>query len=279
MRDISKIALALTVVVLIAAPLFYESSSGDSQSASIEGYVKINGVLTNNDSIRIVIHYPIASSSEYATKSTTGLDSFGHFKIDGIPSGTVASSCLISFILNGYSVSNLPSQIQSTTEVMGGQLCYYLSPSIGTLVANTAYTLGDNDLYSIAMTSSYGSVTGRVVTNTTVPVGLNSASIVIETQSGSTVATTTTSNGGYFEIERCSTGTYVITVKMNGYETYTSGITIEQGNTTGLGEIRMTNNNGLFGMDLGHVLMILAAVITASIIIVTTYHIIRSRRN
>lgn len=279
MRGTSKIVLALVVVALIATPILCESSSGNNQSAAIEGYIKINGVLSNNDSIEIVIHHPIATSSEYATKSTTGLDSLGHFRIDGIPSGTQASSCLISFILNGYSVSGLPSQIQSTTEIMDGQLCYYLSPSVGTLNANTTYTLGDDDLYSISMTSSYGSVIGRVVTDTTAPVGLNSASVTIETENGSTVATAKTSDGGYFDIERCSTGTYVIVVKMNGYDTYTQSITVEQGGTTSLGEVRLTANSGLFGMDLGHVLMILAAVITASIILVATYHIIRSRRN
>ena len=279
MRDISKIALALAAIVLIAAPLFCDSSSGDSQSASIEGYVKINGVLSNNDSIKIVVHYPIASSSEYTMKSTVGLDSSGHFKIDDIPSGTVASSCLISFILNGYSVSGLPSQIQSTTEIMDGQLCYYLSPSIGTLMANTTHVLGDSNLYPISMTSSYGSVTGRVVTETAATVGLNNASVTIETEDGNTIATAKTSGGGYFEIERCSTGDYVIVVRMNGYETYTDDISIGQGSTTELGEIRITDSGGLFGMDLGHILMVLAAIITTSIILVSMYHIIRSRRN
>lgn len=280
MRDIFKIALVMVAVAIVIVPMFDEpSSGGDSFSASIEGYVKVNGVLAYNDSIEITIHYPLtAPASEYTKKSVIGLDDSGHFRIDGIPRDTYASSCLISFTLNGYSISNLPSQIQSTSEVIGGQVCYRLSSTIGKLDGNTTYTLGDNDLYSISMFRSYGSVNGRIVTDTTTPVGLNSASVSIETKGGATVATARTSDGGYFNIDKCSTGSYVIIVKMNGYKTYSSDIVIEQTKSTDLGEIRMSSDNGLFGMDFNHVLMSLAAIITIAIVLFTTVYMIHSKR-
>ena len=110
MRDIFKIALVMVAVAIVIVPMFDElSSGGDSFSASIEGYVKVNGVLAYNDSIEITIHYPLtAPASEYTKytkKSVIGLDDSGHFRIDGIPRDTYASSCLISFTLNGYSIS------------------------------------------------------------------------------------------------------------------------------------------------------------------------------
>ena len=60
MRDIFKIALVMVAVAIVIAPVFDEPSSGDSFSASIEGYVKVNGVLAYNDSIEITVHYPLA---------------------------------------------------------------------------------------------------------------------------------------------------------------------------------------------------------------------------
>ncbi len=246
---------------------------------SLHRYVKVNGVLAYNDSIEITVHYPLAPlASEYMKKSVIGLDDSGHFRIDGITSGVSASSCHISFTLNGYSISNLPSQIQSTSEVIDGKLYYRLSPSLGTLIGDTTYTLGDNDLYSISMFRSYGSVNGRIVTDTTTPVGLNGASISIETKGGATIATAKTSDGGYFNIDKCSTGSYVIIVKMNGYKTYSSDIVIEQTKSTNLGEIRMSSDNGLFGMDFNHVLMSLAAIITIAIVLFTTVYMIHSKR-
>ena len=229
--------------------------------------------------LEITVHDPLAPlASEYTKKSVIGLDDSGHFRIDGITSGVSASSCHISFTLNGYSISNLPSQIQSTSEVIDGKLYYRLSPSLGTLIGDTTYTLGDNDLYSISMFRSYGSVNGRIVTDTTTPVGLNSASISIETKGGATIATAKTSDGGYFNIDKCSTGSYVIIVKMNGYKTYSSDIVIEQTKSTNLGEIRMSSDNGLFGMDFNHVLMSLAAIITIAIVLFTTVYMIHSKR-
>ena len=279
MRDIFKIALVMVAVAIVIAPVFDEPSSGDCFSASIEGYVKVNGVLAYNDSIEITVHYPLAPlASEYTKKSVIGLDDSGHFRIDGITSGVSASSCHISFTLNGYSISNLPSQIQSTSEVIDGKLYYRLSPSLGTLIGDTTYTLGDTDLYSRSMFRSYGSVNGRIVTDTTTPVGLNSASISIETKGGATIATAKTSDGGYFNIDKCSTGSYVIIVKMNGYKTYSSDIVIEQTKSTNLGEIRMSSDNGLFGMDFNHVLMSLAAIITIAIVLFTTVYMIHSKR-
>ena len=62
MRDIFKIALVMVAVAIVIAHVFDEpSSGGDSFSASIEGYVKVNGVLAYNDSIEITIHYPLTA--------------------------------------------------------------------------------------------------------------------------------------------------------------------------------------------------------------------------
>ena len=128
------------------------------------------------------------------------------------------------------------------------------------------------------MYSSYGSVKGRVVADTTAVAGLNGASVVIKNSLDATVASTVTSDGGYFEIEKCPTGNYEITISMNGYVTVNGTVTVNQAETTLLEDARMVKDHGPLNMDLNHILMVLAAIITVAIVAFTAYCMVRSKR-
>ncbi len=276
----SRVVLSLIAVslMIISIPLMSDATSADESSATVEGYLKINGVITSNDSVVVTIYYPLSGSSEFGKKSVTGINSEGLFSISGIPDETNASDCLISFALNGYSMSSLPSQVESNYEQRDNNICYHLSSSIGQFHKGITYTLGDNDLHSFSMYSSYGSVKGRVVMDTTAVAGLNGASVVIKNSHDVTVASTVTTNGGYFEIEKCPTGNYEIIVSMNGYVTVNGTVTVNQAETTLLEDARMVKDRGPLNMDLNHILMVLAAIITVAIVAFTAYHTVRSKK-
>ncbi len=275
----SKILLSLfaAALVVISIPLI-DTVSADDSSATVEGYLKINGVLSSNDSVVITVYYPLSGSSEFGRKSTTGIDSEGHFAVSGIPGGTNSGDCLISFSLNGYSMCNLPSQVESNYEYKDNRICYHLSSSIGQLKEKVTYTLGDSDLHSFAMFSSFGSVSGRVVADTSAVAGLNGASVVIKNARGSVIASAATSDGGYFQIDKCPTGEYKISVSMNGYVTVNGTVTVNQAETTLLEDARMVKDRGPLNMDLNHILMVLAAIITVAIVAFTAYHTVRSKK-
>lgn len=276
----SRVVLSLIAVslMIVSIPLITDVTSADESSATVEGHLKINGVITSNDSVVVTIYYPLSGSSEFGKKSSMGTDSAGMFSVSGIPDGTYASDCLISFALNGYSISSLPSQVDSNSEYRDNNICYHLSSSIGQFKKGVTYTLGDSDLHSFSMFSSYGAVKGRVVADTAAVAGLNGASVVIKNTRDTTIASTVTSDGGYFEIDKCPTGNYEISVSMNGYVTFNGTVTVNQAETTLLEDTRMAKDHGPLNMDLNHILMVLAAVITIAIVAFTAYYMVRSKR-
>ena len=140
------------------------------------------------------------------------------------------------------------------------------------------YTIS-SEFESIILTSSYGDVTGRVVTASTTTVALNGATISIkETGTGEVVKRGNTSNGGYFTVKDCPTGTYDITIEMTGYVTYQSTVSIGNGSTTDLREIQLQPTEGWFGLDLAHTLMIIGGAIAVILILFGAYLLYRTRK-
>ncbi|MBQ7702028.1 MAG: carboxypeptidase regulatory-like domain-containing protein [Candidatus Methanomethylophilaceae archaeon] len=267
MRRLSAVIIVITILALVAIPMVPDVSS-DSTNASVSGYIKINNKFTEDKDLVITVYCPNESGT-YDRYECNGLATGGYFHVSKIPAVTI-TDCFISFVVNAYSIDNWTRFIDHTADptVSPGVACYRFTAEMGddTFVGGKDYVIS-NDYESIILTSSYGDVTGRVITDSSTPVALNGATISIKDSDGSIVKRANSSSGGYFTVKDCPTGTYAISIEMTGYETYSDSVYIGKGTTTDIREVQLHPTDGWFGLDLPHTLAIIGGSIAVILIL------------
>lgn len=268
MRKISAIIAVMAVIAIAIIPLIPDVSSDDA-GASIGGFIKINNKFTADEDLVITVYCPNTTENGYDKYISKGLDENGYFQVDGIPSKEV-TKCYISFVVNAYTVDNWTKYVDHVPDydVSPGTACYRFTSEMedASFVPGKLYVISD-EYETIIMTSSYGSITGRVITDSATPVALNGATISVKDSDGSVIKRANSSSGGYFTVNDCPTGTYSISIEMTGYEMYTNSVHVGKGSTTDLREIQLHASDAWFGLDLSHTLAIIGGAIAIVLIV------------
>lgn len=257
-----KVLVALAVCAVIAMSLIPTASADKSDSAVIDGFIMINGTFSENKDITITFY---TENVNYVR--VVGIDKEGHFSIE-VPGNIKSDKCLISFKLNGCSVSSLPSTITEDSVKTGDEVCYRLSKDFagGTISAGQSYTLCGKGLHSITMNSTFGTVKGIVMTNSEKPVGINDVKVTL--MDGDTVKmVVTTSKGGRFSMDNCPTGTYTIKFSASGYSDVSETIIVENGVTHQM-TVTMERSGVVSGLNIVQITMIVCGVIAGILILV-----------
>ena len=277
-------AIVLMMVICIV-PMAADGSSADDNTATIDGYIKIDNVFQKNDDLTITIYYPRDSTGTiYDSISVQGLNSLGYFKIQNVPYVQI-TRCYISFVINAYSIGSLNQYIDTEPNynIAPGIACYRFTDQFmdSMFYPGKTYTVSVNDsLLAISMVRTYGDVSGRVMNDYDNPVGLNGASVIVseDADGKNIVKTTTTHNGGHFTLTDCPTGTYYLIVNMNSYASQTHMITVSQGTTTEVPNIHLAETGKWFGLDIPHALLIIAGAIAAFLLLFGISQVILNRQ-
>ncbi len=243
----------ITLLVITAIQIAFVSDAADDETATVDGYIKINGTFSENKDI-IITFYDSADDLQPIQKR--GINENGYFSLN-VPGGIKSADCMISFSLNGHSVENLPKTITDDSIEYKGEIFYRMSNEFagGTIEAGHVYSLCERDLHSISIISTYGVVTGKVIADTVTPVGLNDVNVLV--MDGDKIITSTiTSNGGKFTIGMCPTGTYTIKFTTNGYGDVSETIIIEQGKTVNVPDVVMIKTADINGLSFVQIAMI-----------------------
>lgn len=272
------------MMVICVVPMIADSSSADDDTATIDGYIKIDNVFQKNTDLTITFYYPKDSTgADYSSISVRGLNTAGYFKLQNVPYVQI-TRCYISFVINAYSIGNLNEYLETKPNynIAPGIACYkFKEQSDSMFYPGKTYTVSVNDsLLAISMVRTYGDISGRVMNDYDNPIGLNGASIIIseDAEGKNVVKTGTTHNGGHFSLTDCPTGTYYLTANMNGYSSQTHKVTISQGTTTEVPYIHLTQDSQWFGMDIPHALLVIAGGIAAFLLIFGICQVIINRQ-
>ena len=179
------------------------------------------------------------------------------------------------FNIDGFSVKNTPHTVSSDPieiNVLEGTTtakknCYQITET-GSLTVGEENVIATNEVFT--MKSAVGIVKGTVTMSTAEPTYLNGVKVTLfDIDTKKELTSAYTSYHGSYEIEY-NTGTYGISFEINGYDTFSSTVTIGEG-TTSTSDASLKQNTSYFGLDLSHVLMILGGAAAIILLLFATF--------
>lgn len=283
MRSPILVLLAVSVLAFCALPSLACDVSADDSGATVTGYVEFIGEGANIHELVVTLYYP--EGTGYSTRSCVGINDNGLFTINNVPDAVI-SQCYVSLVVNAFTVFIMSSSFDGIPDytISSGVPCYKLSTEkYGDehFVAGSTYTissLDDDATNKILMRESFGSLTGKVLTDSATPIALNGATASVKDSfDGSLVAKGSTNGTGQFTISKCPTGTYTLLIEMSGYTSYEMPVTIGNGTVTDVKEINLTPSGGYYGIDIQHIMAIIGGCIAVFLILAGLYFYNRAR--
>ena len=272
------------VLVAIAALLVCIIPMADSSDAAgettISGYLSVTDRdISTASSIEISIIYSdddgatgeIIGTTNTVSPKTITLNA-NKFTVPIEPKADrTITNYYIYFNIYGYSVIATPTGFIKTVnpiDVDGMKYsCYKMN---GADIIDGDNPIGDASSGWFTLKVAEGTVTGKVSTNATEPVYLNGVTVKLyDIDKKNELKSTTTGNGGEYSMDY-STGEYVITFEIGGYQTEEVKVVITEGTPT-VCNVTMKETQSYFGLDLPHALMIIGGSLAVVLLLFTLF--------
>ena len=281
-----KKAVALvTLFALLAVCVIPMADSADATDATtVSAYFYNEGKdLSTATNIDIRIIYSDDGSNGKEVGKTNVIEKkdengFNKVTITILPETLIAKNMYyFSIYMDGFSAMLFPSSVDKTPDTLeitdGASIyskkCYQITDA-GDLTLNDDNEIGSTPNDVFYMKSAVGIVKGTVTMSTAEPTYLNGVKVTLfDIDTKKELTSAYTSYHGSYEIEY-NTGTYGISFEINGYDTFSSTVTIGEG-TTSTSDASLKQNTSYFGLDLSHVLMILGGAAAIILLLFATF--------
>ena len=272
------------VLVAIAALLVCIIPMADSSDATgettITGYISVSDrdiSTASNIEIRVIYSDDDGITGEtietsYSVSPKTTTVSANKFTVAINPKADrTITNYYIYFNIYGYSVIAAPTGFVKTVnpiDVDGVKYsCYRMN---GSDIVDGENAIGDASSGWFTAKVAEGTVTGKVSTNATEPVYLNGVTVKLyDLDKKNELKSVTTSNGGEYSIDY-STGEYIVTFEIGGYQTEEAKVIITEGTPT-VCNVTLKETQTYFGFDLPHALMILGGTLAVVLLMFTLF--------
>lgn len=270
--------IALMVIMALSIPILSEhSEAADSdpvvEERTVYGYVtNLSDQEENTPLESVVVTLYSGSGSDRVMIDSCSTDGTGRFEFTFQYSSD--QSYFLKFDYPGYTVRALPDSMNMDGENM---VSFEMSSDMIDAEGKYALTETADSLHAIVMVITTGSVYGVVFGDhdgTTFE--LSGATVTIMSENGQSYSAQT-NDSGYFIIE-CPYGSYILTVRCNGFQTSES-IQVESGQNTPYTVVLVQNTSVVFAnIDAAHATMIIAAAIFAAMLLVAVMIHLRTRK-
>ena len=285
-RAVALIAVAVMAIICVIPMM--DSSDADGETSISADFFCERDLSTVASTIDVVYYEGgpesegkiVGSTSVIAAKDSSG---FNKFSVTITPGDTLTKSNYYFIIdVEGFSVIKTSSSLsdkpidvkvrESPTSVVTKK-CYQVT------LSGTFNSGEDNNIDGtfIMARESLGTITGFAMLDTKEPVYLNNVTVTLyDIASGTSLLTTQTSDNGSYTINY-NAGMYGIKFELGGYNTYSQDIVIGQNETTTL-NVKLTQSESYFGLDLPHALMVLGGAAAIVLVLFSSYMRMRLSR-
>ena len=182
----------------------------------------------------------------------------------------VKTHYFIYFNIYGYSVSAVPSGYDEKVSIDVDGVKYSCYRMNGADIVDGDNPTGTASSSWFNLTEAEGTVTGKVSTNATEPIYLNGVTVKLyDLDKKNELDSATTGNGGEYSINY-STGEYIITFEIGGYQTEEMKVVITE-DTPAVCNVTLKETQTYFGFDLPHALMILGGTLAVVLLMFTLF--------
>jgi len=248
-----RIVLAIFAVALLSFTLSAASVDGaDNEPAQfhINGYVLEAGRNLPKSDVTVTLKDSLGNVRSVTT------DQSGSFSL---PAQTNLN-LQIMFESHGYSLSSCPcTSVQPGTDFLSLDLS---KASYSTLTRTYMITSDITGLQCAIMSATAGKITGTVSYNNGT---VDGATITLRALTDGPAYTATTDSKGFFEIS-CPIGSYTLVVNRTGFETSVPlAVEISRNDNIQLLTLVKSDVNKYMGLDLAHILMLIAVCVGISL--------------